>query len=709
MSEIARRRFLAANGILGAGMVVGPLLRSGSPAAAQDRPAMTVTEQTAATVPSSAQTLPKWPKQIADGDDTIVIYQPQVEKWEGNTLEARAAVAVESKASPQPTLGVIWLAAETDVDKDQSLVSLTNVRVPKANFPTAAEKADHYLQAIRSSLPTEPRLVSLDRLRGSLAIVQAQTGTRTVEVKNDVPRIYYSKTPAVLVLVDGKPALREVKGTKLLRVINTRSLILLDQSAGTSYLRLGQFWMAATDIEGAWSLAAKPPAGAQTALKEATDSKQVMLLDDSNPAVQALDNGVTPPVFVSTSPAELLLTDGDPEFAPIDGTQLIYVNNCAANIIVDPSSQDYYALISGRWFRTKSLADGPWDYVANDKLPADFAKIPETHPKGDVLAAVAGTSAAQESVIDNNIPQTAAVDRKTAKLSVAYDGAPQFQPIEGTSLSYAVNTATPVIKIDESSLYCVQDAVWFVGKSPSGPWSVAASVPSAIYTIPSSSPLYYVTHAYVYSATPEVVYVGYTPGYYGTVVTPAGVVVYGTGYRFAGYAGPSYWYPPPWTYGNGAGFAWGAFTGFAFGFAAGTAWGWGWGAWHRDVNIKISSNVYDHWSRNVVHSRIADHYRSVETAGSDRARAGASASQQGLSGASGSRANDLYAGRDGDVYRRGMNGWEKHESQGWRDEDLGDRRPEFNREQSSRLRGAEYDHARSVGGGLYGGSATMRR
>jgi len=34
----------------------------------------------------------------------------------------------------------------------------------------------------------------------------------------------------------------------------------------------------------------------------------------------------------------------------------------------------------------------------------------------------------------------------------------------------------------------------------------------------------------LYDATPDVVYVGYTPGYYGTVMDPTGVVVYGTGY-----------------------------------------------------------------------------------------------------------------------------------------------------------------------------------
>jgi len=45
------------------------------------------------------------------------------------------------------------------------------------------------------------------------------------------------------------------------------------------------------------------------------------------------------------------------------------------------------------------------------------------------------------------------------------------------------------------------------------PWVVAASVPAVIYTIPASSPLHYVTYVRIYEATPQVVYVGYTPGY----------------------------------------------------------------------------------------------------------------------------------------------------------------------------------------------------
>jgi hypothetical protein len=69
--------------------------------------------------------------------------------------------------------------------------------------------------------------------------------------------------------------------------------------------------------------------------------------------------------------------------------------------------------------------------------------------------------------------------------------------------------------------------VWFTASLIDTSWTIATSVPAVIYTIPPSSALYYVTFVHVYGHTPEVVYVGYTPGYLGTVVEPDGVVVYG--------------------------------------------------------------------------------------------------------------------------------------------------------------------------------------
>ena len=97
---------------------------------------------------------------------------------------------------------------------------------------------------------------------------------------------------------------------------------------------------------------------------------------------------------------------------------------------------------------------------------------------------------------------------------------------------------------------------------------MATSVPDVIYTIPSSSPLHYVTYVDIYWASPESVEVGYTPGYMGTVVAPDGVVVYGTGYDYPAWVGTAY-YPPPSTYGYGAYPAYDVAAGAMFGFAMG--------------------------------------------------------------------------------------------------------------------------------------------
>ena len=202
---------------------------------------------------------------------------------------------------------------------------------------------------------------------------------------------------------------------------------------------------------------------------------------------------------------------------------------------------------------------------------------------------------------------------------MVYDGEATFVPIEGTSMSYAKNTSVPVIKVSDNNYYCVEAGVWFKAPTPQGPWRVADTVPPEIYTIPPSSPIYYVTYVKVYGSSPDVVYVGYTPGYYGTVVSSnTTTVVYGTGWYYPPYISPTVWYGWPYTYGVGAGFTWTTTTGWSFGFGYGYAYypwyypwwgpmgyygyGWypyyGWGAW----GGAAVANVYGVWG-NTAYSR----------------------------------------------------------------------------------------------------------
>ena len=547
-----------------------------------------------------------WPREFQDNGTKVDIYQPQIEKWEGADFETRSAVAITPPGSSNaPVYGVFWMKARADVDKAARIVTLNDIEVTRAKFPSVPALQNEYLALIRKHVPTVSKTVALDHVEASYAVSEAVKKSRTVAVKNDPPRILYSAVPSLLVLIDGPPALRPMPGSAVERVINSRALILKD--GGVFYLYASDQWYQALDVGGPWTWTASPAASLDAAKQAAVANQSVDLMPLGTNAVTT-----TPAIFVSTVPAELIQTEGPPNLVPIEGTDLMQIENSDNALFFYNSNQRFYVLISGRWFDASSL-EGPWKFVPYKQLPKDFAKIPPTHPKANALVSVPGTPQANEAVIANSIPQTATVQRHEATLDVTYDGAPKFRPIIGTPLQYAVNTPTPVIELNIESYYAVENGVWFEAALPNGPWAVATSVPAVIYSIPASSPLHYVTYVRVYGSTPDVVYVGYTPGYLGTEVCPDHVVVYGTGWYYPPYIG-SYWLGSPCTYGFGAGFAdnWG--IGFGFGFGAGELLGtwchpwWGpyhWGWRHHFDYDRVSLNhvnIYHHWGPDVAHA-----------------------------------------------------------------------------------------------------------
>jgi hypothetical protein len=410
-----------------------------------------------AQAPTTVGADPAWPREFQSGSTTFTVYQPQLESWKSRDLTGRAAVSMKDAISPEERFGVIWFTAKANVNRAANLVTLDDITITKGSFPATPDKTDQYLQVLRASAPRQMADLSVNHLKAELAVAQAESAPqKPVAVKNDAPKIYFSTQPAMLVQVDGQPVLRTVQGYELLRVINTYAVILFNQSQGIYYLRAVGKWVQAQALEGPWTVAARPPASLNAILATLTKGGQVNALDNPGQYVaQSAANGMFPTIYVSTVPAELIMTRGAPSYEPIAGTALLDVTNTNDNLIVDPTTGLTYVLISGRWFQTASLPTGPWTYVPNDKLPAAVATIPVTHPRGVVLASVTGTPQAREAVIDNIIPETAEVTRATTKLTINYGGSPQLQGIEGTPLQYVVNSPSPVIRVDASSWYAL--------------------------------------------------------------------------------------------------------------------------------------------------------------------------------------------------------------------------------------------------------------
>lgn len=566
------------------------------------QPAAPATQAGTATTSSAIPPALAWPRSFDLGDKLLQVYQPLIEQWNGDQLSGRAAVAIGLKptgtASTTPTYGIARFTARVAVDKPSKLAQLSNIVITSVDVPTDPSQDAALLSALQSRISPQGMTFALDHLLTSYAATKQLDKEMTQPVENTPPRIIFANKPTLLVLVAGKPVPRAIDGVQgFQRIVNTQVLMLVD-SAGLYHLQAAGTWYQAPAVEGPWTVTAQPDPSLEAAGGTATYEEPAQTMLPANGQKPA-----TPPaIVVSTTPTELVITAGEPQMVPVGGTALLRVSNADHAIILDPTNNQYYVLISGRWFRAAGYA-GPWSFVPGTSLPASFAKIAPTDPASNALVSVPGTPQAKEAAIAATVPQTATIKRDT-KLTIQYDGgAPKFEPIKGTILSYAVNTRTPVIQLDATRYYALFQGAWFVSGTPSGPWFVADVVPDAIYTIPVSSPLHYVTYVRVYASTADVVTVGYTPGYMGLVIEPGGTVVYGTGYNCIGYVG-TYWYGCPATYGYDAAFAW--TTGFAFGYDAAFGWGamypwWGpywrpgpWGGPWAGVDL-ARTNIYGAW------------------------------------------------------------------------------------------------------------------
>ena len=650
----------------------------------------------AATV-ASAQTLPNspgaqqaaqqkintdtgWPRTFKDATHELVIYQPQVEKWDGNRIYLYSALELKN-ANEKPNYGVVWFNGRTEVDKVNRLVTISDAAITKLQFPAARNQESKINALLASKLPGKTKIISLDRLEACVKTIAPEFPS--VEVKNDPPRIIFSTKPALLVTIDGEPKQVPVQSTSLKRIVNTSAGLLFEPENKKYYLRVKDWWLESSKLDGPWVRADKLTKDMKRAeeylltqtkaqVESEAASKDSAAKDGKPPPKEDDKKAPVPAVYVVYAPTELIETDGEPQFESIPGLSLEYVKNTNATIL--RSGQNIFILISGRWFRSNSL-QGEWAYIPKQQIPAEFAKIPVNSPMAKVLASVPGTPQSDEALIANSIPQTATITRSEAKLTVVYDGEPAFVPIEGTSMQYARNTSVPVIRVGDNKYYSVEAGVWFVAASPQGPWKVTATVPEEIYTIPPSSPLHYVTYAKVYGSTPEVVYVGYTPGYYGTVVSSqTTTVVYGTGWYYPPYVSSTVWYGYPYSYGVGAGFTWTNSAGWSFGFGYGYSYypyypwwgpmgyygyGWypysGWGAW----GGAASANVYGRWG-NTAYSRTGAAWANPYTGNYGGAtRGGTYNPQTGRVSAGGRGYNtNVYTGNT--VGYRGAAGYDPH-------------------------------------------------
>jgi len=677
-----------------------------TPSTAKPPATQTSTAKPAAPAVSDAIVDGGWPRAVlTPAGGQLLIYQPQVSTWDRQKeMLAYAAVSYQVKGATRPELGTVTIEATTDVSLDQRLVRFMNIRVTESNFPRLSrDQVRDVTDTIVSGIPDADRLIALDRVLAS--VDKSQIRPSNVEgVKADPPTIFYSTTPAVLVNLDGDAIWSPIPSNDLKYAVNTNWDLFEHEPTKTYFLRNERVWLKASTLKGPWTAAGRLPASFS---KLPADENW----KDVKSALPGANASSVPAVFVSTSPAELILVQGSPIYVTVQGARpLMWLQNTESDVFRFGSTGDVYYLVAGRWFSAPSLL-GPWTF-ATEKLPDVFKQIPLEHQRSRVLASVPGTPEAAEAILLAQVPQTARVNKKTVMApEVEYQGEPNFEPIPTTTVSRAVNTDKDIIKVGDLYYMCFQ-GVWFMARSASGPWEVATTIPEAIYKIPASSPSHNVTYVTVVEDNDdEWVTFAAVAGYTGMMVA-WGCVVWGSGWYYPPYVGyggfypvyypfyPTYgfsaWYNP-WSgaYGRSAA-VYGPYGGMGAsarynprtGTYSRSAVAWGpYGA--RGVGEAYNprtgtyartnqgSGVYGSWGATSVQrgnqwaqtARVTNRVTGTTTRVTQGSGGGEAITRRGPGADSGivrTGSGDVYAGRDGNVYRReDGGGWSKYDNGSW--------------------------------------------
>lgn len=111
-----------------------------------------------------------WPRPIQLPNASVLVYQPQVEAWNGNQIQLRAAMALQPAGTKAETFGTVFATARTEVDHETRTVVFSDISITKSNFPTLADKGAAYVAQLKPKLASSQRTISLDRLEASMKV-----------------------------------------------------------------------------------------------------------------------------------------------------------------------------------------------------------------------------------------------------------------------------------------------------------------------------------------------------------------------------------------------------------------------------------------------------------------------------------------------------------------------------------------------------------
>lgn len=238
----------------------------------------------------------------------------------------------------------------------------------KSRVLSSGRKAARHLPAEMSRLPSG---------QGWDDVIRA---VRTPSEESSAPKVFYTHTPAELIVFKGRPSYRKIRGTDLSYATNTDRNVFLYRKDHQVYILVSGRWFRAPGMQGPWVYAGKDLPADFTRIPLGHPYSMVLAsvpgTQEANDAVLLALVPTTAIVNRAAAEAQVKVSyAGEPQFKPIEDTSLYYAVNTSDKVI--RVGDLYYLCFEGVWFVSPTPM-GPWK-TASSVPPAIYA-IPPSSP-----------------------------------------------------------------------------------------------------------------------------------------------------------------------------------------------------------------------------------------------------------------------------------------------------------------------------------------
>ena len=390
---------------------------------------------------------------------------------------------------------------------------------------------------IDKAMPDDDRVIALDRVLAN--IDKSQIVPKNVEgVKADPPPIFFSKTAAVIVNLDGEPIWSPIKDNDLKFAVNTNWDLFQHVPTKTYYLRNNDSWLKASDVDGPWTPAGTLPDSFKKLPADDNWKDVKANLPGKAVGASARAQGVREPQAGGADSADRRSRT----IVPVTGTELQWVSNTESDVF--RMGNDRTGLLPRR---------GPMVLGAG------------LHRTVDVCHAVAARGLQEDSARARALARAGVRaghrpgGRGGAARADPADGARQQEGSQGARRGVPGRSAVPADRDDHGAargqhrqghlqgrrplLHVLSRASGSSARAATGPWEVASSVPRGDLPDPGqlSGASRHLRHRRRETTTTWVTFAA-AAGYTGMMVA-WGCTVWGTGWYYPPYYGYGGYYP----------------------------------------------------------------------------------------------------------------------------------------------------------------------